>query len=92
MTPTRVRRLITYRGRFVRLVPGELVVEVDEFETGDLALRGEMTSTISLSDAEGSTELVAVHDGLPPGLSPAANEQGWRESLTRLAALVETGT
>src|SRR5512143_2579370 len=25
----------TYRGRFERLVPGELVVEVDEFETAD---------------------------------------------------------
>ena len=85
-------RTDTYRGRFVRLVPGELVIEVDEFETDDPALRGEMTSTISLSDADGGTELVAVHDGLPAGLSPAANEQGWRESLARLAALVEAGT
>jgi hypothetical protein len=30
-----------------------------------------------------------VHDGLPPGLSPADNETGWRESLGRLAALLE---
>src|SRR5215203_2747430 len=28
-------RTDTYHGRFERLVPGELVVEVDEFETGD---------------------------------------------------------
>ena len=82
-------RTDTYRGRFVRLVPHELVVEADEFETDDPALRGEMTITISLSDASGGTELVAVHDGLPEGLSPEANEAGWREALARLAALVE---
>ena len=78
----------TYRARFERLVPEELVVEVDEFETDDPALRGEMTMTISLSDADGATELVAVHDGLPPGVAPADNAAGWHEALDRLAALV----
>jgi uncharacterized protein YndB with AHSA1/START domain len=82
-------RTDTYRGRFVTLVPGELVVEADEFETDDPALRGEMMITIRLSDAAGGTELVAVHDGLPEGVSPADNEIGWREALARLAALVE---
>jgi uncharacterized protein YndB with AHSA1/START domain len=82
-------RTDTYRGRFVTLVPGELVVEVDEFETDDPALRGEMTITIRLADAPSGTELVAVHDGLPDGVSPADNELGWREALARLAALVE---
>jgi uncharacterized protein YndB with AHSA1/START domain len=82
-------RTDTYRGRFVALVPNELVVEADEFETDDPALRGEMTITVRLSDAPGGTELVAVHDGLPEGISPADNEVGWRESLARLAALVE---
>lgn len=82
-------RTDTYRGRFVRLVPGELVVEADEFESDDPAMRGEMTSTISLRDADGGTELVAVHEGLPPGVAPADNEVGWTEALARLAALVE---
>ena len=48
-----------------------------------------MTMTITLSDADGGTELVAVHEGLPEALSPADNEAGWREALDRLAALVE---
>jgi uncharacterized protein YndB with AHSA1/START domain len=82
-------RTDTYRGRFVTLVPGELVIETDEFETDDPALRGEMTITIRLSDAPAGTKLVAVHDGLPDGVAPADNELGWREALTRLAALVE---
>ena len=79
----------TFHGRFVKLVPNEQVVEAVEFETDDPALRGEMTLTITLADADGGTELVAVHDGLPPGLAPADNEAGWRSSLAKLAALVE---
>ncbi len=81
----------TYHGRFVKLVPNELVVEVDEFETADPALRGEMTITITLADADGGTDVLAVHEGLPPGLSIADNETGWREALAKLAALVEAG-
>jgi uncharacterized protein YndB with AHSA1/START domain len=80
----------TYTGRFTELVPGERVVEVDEFESDDPALRGPMTITVTLADAaDGGTELVAVHEGLPSGVRPEDNELGWRESLDRLAALVE---
>jgi uncharacterized protein YndB with AHSA1/START domain len=82
----------TYHGRFLKLVPNEQVVEVDEFETTDPALRGEMTITITLTDADGGgTDLHAVHDGLPSGVSPADNETGWQMSLAKLAALVEAG-
>ncbi len=80
----------TYHGRFVELVPDEKVVEVDEFETEDPALRGEMTITITLADGDGGTDLLAVHDGLPRGVSPTDNETGWRMALAKLAALVET--
>ena len=80
----------TYHGRFVKLVPNQQVVEVVEFETKDPALLGEMTITITLADADGGTEVVAVHEGLPDGVSTADNETGWRESLAKLAALVET--
>ena len=62
-----------------------------EFETEDPTLRGEMKIKISLSDADGGTEVLAVHEGLPRGLSPADNEAGWRSSLAKLAALVEAG-
>lgn len=79
----------TYHGRFATLVPNEQVVEVDEFETDDPALRGEMTITITLADADGGTDLLAVREGLPRGLSPADNEIGWQMALVKLAALVE---
>jgi uncharacterized protein YndB with AHSA1/START domain len=79
----------TYHGRFVKLVPNEQVVEVVEFETTDPALRGEMTITYTLADADGGTEIHAVHDGLPPGVPVADNDAGWRSSVAKLAALVE---
>jgi uncharacterized protein YndB with AHSA1/START domain len=79
----------TYHGRFVALVPDERTVEVDEFETDDPALRGEMTITITLADADGGTDLVGLHEGLPPGVSTADNEMGWQMALAKLAALVE---
>jgi len=80
----------TYRGRFVELVPDERVVEVDELETEDPTLAGPMTITVTLADADGGTDLSAVHEGLPPGVRPEDNEAGWREALDRLAELVET--
>jgi uncharacterized protein YndB with AHSA1/START domain len=52
-------------GHLFKLVPNERVVEVVEFETADPALRGEMTTTITLADADGGTELVTVQGGLP---------------------------
>ena len=82
-------RTDTHHGRFVKLVPDELVVEVTEFETEDPALRGEMTITFTLTDADGGTDVVAAHEGLPRGVPPADNELGWQQSLAKLAALVE---
>jgi uncharacterized protein YndB with AHSA1/START domain len=81
----------TYHGRFAKLVTNEQIVEVVEFETTDPALRGEMTITIALADADGGTDVLAVHDGLPSGLPTVENEAGWGEALEKLAALVEVG-
>ena len=55
-------------------------------------MQGEMTIAWTLSDAaDGGTDVVAVHDGVPPGVAPADNELGWQSSLAKLAALVEAG-
>ena len=79
----------TYHGRFLKLVPNELVVEAIEFETTNPALQGEMTITTTLTDADGGTDLTAVHEGLPPSVRAEDNEAGWRSSLGKLAALME---
>lgn len=82
-------RTDTYRGRFVKLVPNERVVEVDEFETDDPALRGEMTVTTELLDSDGGTEVIISYEGLPQGVSIADNETGTRMALAKLASFVE---
>jgi uncharacterized protein YndB with AHSA1/START domain len=79
----------SFHGRFVRLVSDSEVVQTVEFETDDPALQGEMTITYTLADAGGDTELVGLHENLPPGVAPADNELGWRMSIDKLAALVE---
>lgn len=79
----------TYHGRFVTLVPNEQVVEVMEFETDDPAMRGEMTVRFTLTEADGGTDVLGVHENLPPGVAPADNETGWRMALEKLARLVE---
>jgi uncharacterized protein YndB with AHSA1/START domain len=56
----------TFHGRFVKLVPNQQVVRVVEFETEDPALQGEMTITYTLADPEDRTDILGVHDGLPP--------------------------
>jgi uncharacterized protein YndB with AHSA1/START domain len=79
----------TYHGRFAKLVPNEQVVEVLEFETTDPDLRGQLTVTTTLTEADGGTEVHVAYDGLPRGVSSADNETGTRMSLANLAALVE---
>lgn len=79
----------TYHGHFRRLVPDEQVVEVLEFETADPALRGTMTMTTTLTDADGGTEVRVLHEGIPESISAADNETGTRMALANLARLVE---
>ena len=79
----------TYHGRFVELVPDAKVVQITEFETDDRSLQGEMRITYELVDGDGATEVIGTHEGLPDGVAPSDNEEGWRMSLGKLKALVE---
>lgn len=79
----------TYHGHFVKLVPDQQVVEVMEFETSDPAMKGEMTVTYTLTEAGTGTNVLAVHDNVPPGVSPADNEAGWKMAFEKLARLLE---
>lgn len=84
-------RTDTYSGRFTRLVPGREVVQVIAFESPDEAVRGEMTVRYLLAEDAGGTLVTGMHEDLPPSVSLADNELGWRMSLGELAALVEAG-
>ncbi len=79
----------TYHGHFVKLVPNEQVVEVFEFETADPAFRDTMTMTTTLTEADGGTDIVVVHEGIPDSVPAADNEMGTRMALANLAKFVE---
>ena len=81
----------TYRGRFTELVPGQKIVEMMAFETDDPSMAGEMTVSYILTTVGDGTDLLAIHDNVPPGVAPADNELGWRLALGKLAILVEAG-
>jgi uncharacterized protein YndB with AHSA1/START domain len=81
----------TFQGRFVELVPDEKIVEAIEFESHDPGFAGEMKMTTRLADAEDGTEVTILCENLPAGVRPEDNETGTRQSLRKLAALLETG-
>lgn len=85
-------RTDTYHGHFVRLVPDEQVVEEVEFETDDPGLRGTMTMTTTLTDADGGTAVLVEHEGIPDVVSEQDNEAGTRMALANLARLVESAS
>ena len=60
-----------------------------EFETEDPALRGTMTMTTTLTDADGGTDVLIVHEGIPDIVPAGDNETGTRMALANLARLVE---
>jgi uncharacterized protein (DUF1810 family)/uncharacterized protein YndB with AHSA1/START domain len=79
----------TYHGHFARLVPDQLVVEVLEFETSDPVWAGEMTVTTTLAEADGGTDVLVVHEGVPDAVPRQDNDAGTRMALAKLARLVE---
>jgi uncharacterized protein YndB with AHSA1/START domain len=81
----------TYHGHFAALVPDERVVEVYEFESDDAAFEGTMSTTTTLTDAPGGTDVVLLQEGVPDIVPVADNETGFRMALDKLAKLVESG-
>ena len=80
----------TFAGRFTVLDPDKCVEQVAAFDTEDPRLAGEMTMRYQLTERDGGTEVVGIHEDLPPGVKPEDNEWGWRISLGKLAQLVES--
>jgi uncharacterized protein YndB with AHSA1/START domain len=81
----------TFEGQFVELVANETIVEVIAFESEDPGFAGAMRITTSLRDAAGGTEITLAFENIPPGIRPADNDEGTRQSLNKLAALLEGG-
>ena len=61
----------------------------DDAHNGQIPISFIWPATITLAESDGGTDLLAVHDALPPVLPSADNETGWRASLAKLAVLFE---
>lgn len=77
----------SFGGKYLELVPNERIRHTDAFD--DSNLPGEMQVTITLEPVEVGVDLQIVQENLPDVIPVAACYQGWQESLTLLAQLVE---
>ena len=77
----------SFGGKYLELVPNELIRHTDKFD--DPNLPGEMQVTITLRKVVVGTEMTIVQEGIPDVIPAEACCLGWQESLTLLAKLVE---
>lgn len=77
----------SFGGRYVELVPHELIRYTDKFE--DPNLPGEMQVTVRLQKVLVGTDVNILQEGVPDMIPAEACYLGWQESLALLAQLVE---
>jgi uncharacterized protein YndB with AHSA1/START domain len=77
------------RGRFLKLIPDEQIVQLIEFESEDPAFAGSMTLTWALADVSGGTEVTILCENVPEGIRTSDHEAGMRSTLENLAAFTE---
>ncbi len=77
----------SFGGEYLELVPNERIRNSDKFD--DPNLSGEMVTTVTMKQVSCGTELHIVQEGIPGMIPPEACYQGWQESLSLLAQLVE---
>lgn len=77
----------SFGGKYLELVPNERIRHTDAFD--DPNLPGEMQVTVTIKPVLVGVELQIVQEGIPAVIPVEACYQGWQESLTLLAQLVE---
>ena len=77
----------SFGGRYLDLIPGELIRNTDRFD--DEGLPGEMITTVRLSTVSVGTEVQIEQAGIPDAIPTELCHLGWQDSLTLLALLVE---
>ncbi len=77
--------------RFVDLSPPRRILQAVTFESDDPAFSGEMLMDVTLEEESGGTRVTIEFADIPPGIRPEDNEAGTRQSLDKLARLLESG-
>jgi uncharacterized protein YndB with AHSA1/START domain len=80
-------RVDAFEASFVERVPNERIAERIRFDAPDRA--GEMTVITTLRPTDGGTEVTVLTENLPAAIRPEDNDEGTRQALARLAALLE---
>jgi uncharacterized protein YndB with AHSA1/START domain len=79
-----------YTATFIELVDPRHIVESIAFESSDGTAASEpMIVTVDFESRGMSTLVTMAFDHLPPNVSPSDNDLGTRQSLAKLARLVE---
>ena len=76
-----------FGGKFLELVPNELIRYSDKFD--DPNLPGEMVTEVILKQVSNGTEINIVQEGVPEPIPREDCYLGWQDSLMLLAKLVE---
>jgi len=71
------------------LIPYERIVEVIVFESQEPRFAREMRKIASFADVDRGTEVAVLCEDIPAGIRREDNEMGCKESLQKLAALIE---
>lgn len=77
----------SFGGKYVELVPHEIIRYTDKFD--DPNLPGDIQVTIRLKKVSVGTELDIVQEGVPDVIPAEACYLGWQDTLSQLANLVE---
>lgn len=77
----------SFGGKYLELIPHELIRHTDHFD--DPNLPGELEVTVTLKKVFVGTEVSIVQAGVPDVIPAEACYLGWQESLALLAKLVE---
>jgi uncharacterized protein YndB with AHSA1/START domain len=75
--------------RFEEISAPERLVQTVVFESANPAYAGEMTMIVTLAEGDGGTNVTIVFENIPAGIRPEDNDEGTRQSLEKLARLVE---
>ncbi len=76
-------------GRFVEIVPDELLVEEVRFDSGEQRFQGAMTITTALSPVRDGTRVTIAATDVPAGISEDDHRKGMDSTLRNLANFVE---
>lgn len=77
----------SFEGRYIEIVPNELLKYTDRFD--DPNLPGEMATTITFRKVICGTELNATQENIPDMIPTEMCYLGWQDSLEKLKRLVE---